>query len=74
MKDKIQITNKNTKYKQTKGWITDGKHFGLCPVDVRVTNDEKGKSLSLTVREIQIGIGLEGVEDLIKLAEEDDGK
>lgn len=56
--------------KTVNGWLTDGTHFGGIPVTVRMTNDDMGKSLSLTAGDsIQIGIPLEEAEDIIVLAE-----
>lgn len=56
--------------KTINGYMTDGTHFGGIPVTVRMTNDDKGKSLSLTAGDrIQIGIPLDEVSDIIVLAE-----
>ena len=60
--------------KLVNGWITDGKHFGGIPVRVRMTNDDKGQSISFTTEMnpndlgIQIGIPLEKVKDIIVVA------
>lgn len=57
------------------GWITDGKHFGGIPVRVRMTNDDKGQSISFTTEMnshdlgIQIGIPLESVKEIIKITD-----
>lgn len=61
--------------KTIKGYLTDGTHFCRIPVTVRMTNDDKGKSLSLTAGysmmgdRIMVGIPLEEVNDIIVLAE-----
>ena len=59
--------------KRVEGWITDGRHFDRARICVRMTHDDKGKSLSLSVEEgnilFQIGIPLESVEDIIEIAE-----
>ena len=56
--------------KTVKGYLTDGTHFRRIHVTVRMTNDEKGKSLSLAADDIiMIGIPLEEVNDIIVLAE-----
>lgn len=61
--------------KLVNGWITDGNHIGSIPVRVRMTNDDRGQSLSLTTEMskedigIQIGIPLEQVRDIIRVAE-----
>ena len=61
--------------KLVNGWLTDGKHFGEIPVRVRMTNDDKGQSLSLTTEMnprdlgIQIGIPLESVKEIIKITD-----
>ena len=63
--------------KLVNGWLTDGKNFGGIPVRIRMTNDEKGKSLSLTTEMnpndlgIQIGIPLEAVRDIIKVVDKE---
>ena len=63
--------------KLVNGWLTDGKNFGMIPVRIRMTNDEKGKSLSLTTEMnpndlgIQIGIPLEAVRDIIKVVDKE---
>ena len=63
--------------KLVNGWLTDGKDFGMIPVRIRMTNDEKGKSLSLTTEMnekdmgIQIGIPLEAVRDIIKVVDKE---
>ena len=62
--------------KLVNGWLTDGKHFGGIPVRVRMTSDDKGQSLSLTTEigddaDLQIGIPLEAVRDIIKVADKE---
>ena len=57
--------------KLVNGWLSDGKHFGGIPVRVRMTSDDKGQSLSLTTEigddaDLQIGIPLEAVRDIIR--------
>ena len=44
------------------------KHDG-CPVTVRMTNDKRGKSLSLSAFNILIAIPLESVQEIIKVSE-----
>ena len=57
--------------KLVQGYISEGENIYFCNVRVRMTHDDKGKSLSLTAEQgdtgIQIGIPLESVEDIIKL-------
>lgn len=66
--------------KLVNGWLTDGKDFGFIPVRIRMTNDEKGKSLSLTTEMnekdmgIQIGIPLEEVKEIINVAKKENKK
>ena len=62
--------------KLVNGWLTDGKHFGDIPVRVRMTSDDKGQSLSLTTEigddaDLQIGIPLEVVKDIIRVADKE---
>ena len=63
--------------KLVNGWLTDGKDFGMIRVRIRMTNDEKGKSLSLTTEMnekdmgIQIGIPPEAVRDIIKVVDKE---
>ena len=62
--------------KLVNGWLTDGKHFGGVPVRVRMTSDDKGQSLSLTTEigddaDLQIGIPLEVVRDIIKVVDKE---
>ena len=55
------------RHKTVDGYITDGFHLAKIPVDVRMTSDKLGQSLSFTAGEIQIGIPLESVHDIIKV-------
>ena len=61
--------------KDVKGYIADitekklDKMARCCNVTVRMTNDEKGQSLSLSAFNIQIGIPLEAVRDIVKVVE-----
>ena len=60
--------------KLVKGWLTDGNNIAMIPVRVRMTSDDKGKSLSLTSEvgddaDLQLGIPLEAVEDIIKVVD-----
>lgn len=61
--------------KYVDGWIADitikdlNKMARKCKVTVRMTNDEKGQSLSLSAFNIQIGIPLEAVADIVKVVE-----
>ena len=63
--------------KLVNGWLTDGNNFGGIPVRVRMTSDDKGQSLSLTTEMnqkdlgIQIGIPLEAVRDIIRVADKE---
>lgn len=63
--------------KLVNGWITDGEQIGGIPVRVRMTSDNKGQSLSLTTEAnpndmgIQIGIPLETVRDIIRVADKE---
>ena len=62
--------------KLVNGWLSDGKHFGDIPVRVRMTSDDKGQSLSLTTEigddaDLQIGIPLEVVKDIIRVADKE---
>lgn len=62
--------------KLVNGWLTDGKHFGGIPVRVRMTSDDKGQSLSLSTEigdnaDLQIGIPLEAVRDIIKVVDKE---
>ena len=62
--------------KLVNGWLTDGKHFGGIPVRVRMTSDDKGQSLSLSTEigddaDLQIGIPLEAVRDIIMIADKE---
>lgn len=71
---------KDYREKLVNGWLTDGKHFGMIPVRVRMTSDDKGQSISFTTEQnpndmgIQIGIPLEKVKDIIKVAEKENKK
>lgn len=60
--------------KDIDGYICDITKKGLdmvkpCKVTVRMTSDEKGQSLSLSAFNIQIGIPLEAVRDIVKVVE-----
>ena len=61
--------------KDVDGWIADitikdlTKMARKCKVTVRMTNDDKGQSLSLSAFNIQIGIPLEAVADIVKVVE-----
>lgn len=61
--------------KDVKGYIADITEKKLdkmargCNVTVRMTSDEKGQSLSLSAFNIQIGIPLEAVRDIVKVVE-----
>ena len=62
--------------KLVNGWLSDGKHFGGIPVRVRMTSDDKGQSLSLSTEigddaDLQIGIPLEAVGDIIRVADKE---
>lgn len=62
--------------KLVNGWLSDGKHFGGIPVRVRMTSDDKGQSLSFTTEigddaDLQIGIPLEAVRDIIRVADKE---
>lgn len=62
--------------KLVNGWLSDGKHFGGIPVRVRMTSDDKGQSLSLTTEigddaDLQIGIPLEAVRDIIRVVDKE---
>lgn len=62
--------------KLVNGWLSDGKHIGGIPVRVRMTSDDKGQSLSLTTEigddaDLQIGIPLEAVRDIIMIADKE---
>ena len=63
-------TREIIKKKNVNGWLTDGIRLLPCPVEIRMTSDDKEKSLSLAADGgIQIGIPLEQVRDIIVLAE-----
>lgn len=61
--------------KEIDGYIADitikdlTKMARKCKVTVRMTSDKKGQSLSLSAFNIQIGIPLESVADIIKVVE-----
>ena len=61
--------------KDVDGYIADisikdfSKMARKCKVTVRMTNDDKGQSLSLSAFNIQIGIPLESVADIVKVVE-----
>ena len=62
--------------KLVSGWLSDGNVVGGIPVRVRMTNDDKGQSLSLSTEigdeaDLQIGIPLEAVRDIIRVTEKD---
>ncbi len=63
--------------KDVNGWIADitikdlKKMARGCKVFVRMTSDEKGQSLSLSAFNIQIGIPLEAVRDIIKVVDKE---
>lgn len=57
--------------KTVNGWLAASDKFMFFPVDVRMTSDNKGKSLSFTAGTVQIGIPLEQVRDIIVLAEKE---
>lgn len=61
------MKNRDYREKRVDGWITDGEQIYKAPVDVRMTSDKRGQSLSLTVGTIQIGIPLESVADIIEV-------
>ena len=42
-----------------------------CKVTVRMTSNEKGQSLSLSAYNIQIGIPLEAIRDIIKVVDKE---
>ena len=59
--------------KTINGYMTDGMKFTAVPVTVRMTSDDRGKSLSLTAADIlQIGIPLEEVTEIIVLAKKEE--
>lgn len=53
------------------GFIVDAKSMRAdrCKVDVRMTSDKRGQSLSLCAFNIMIEISLEGLEKIIKVVE-----
>jgi len=58
--------------KLVNGWLSDGNIVGGIPVRVRMTSDDKGQSLSLSTEigdeaDLQIGIPLETVKDIVKV-------
>ena len=61
--------------KDVRGYIGDiaekdfSKMARMCDVTVRMTSDERGQSLSLSAFNIQIGIPLEAVADIVKVVE-----
>lgn len=66
--------SRDYRQKRVRGWLSDGKHIGQFPIDVRMTSDNKGQSLSLTAGTIQIGIPLEVVDDIIKVVDKEDNR
>lgn len=63
--------NKNTRYKDIRGLVYIGSRMGEAEVTVRVTHDEKGKSLSLAsdVAGVMIMIPLEQVDDMLEVVD-----
>ena len=63
--------------KDVNGWIADinikdfSKMARGCKVFVRMTSDDKGQSLSLSAFNIQIGIPLEAVRDIIRVVDKE---
>ena len=62
--------------KDVKGYICDITKPALnmvepCKVTIRMTSDDKGQSLSLSAFNIQIGIPLEAVRDIIKVVDKE---
>jgi len=60
--------------KQVQGVMWQGLTFTQCPVDVRMTSDKHGQTLSLTGNGVQIAIPLEDVKDIITIARRRDEK
>lgn len=63
--------------KDVNGFIADSTKSLIpkpCKVTVRMTSDKRGKTLSLTGYNVIIGIPLEQVADIIKIAEREETK
>lgn len=62
--------------KDVNGYICDITKTALnmvepCKVTIRMTSDDKGQSLSLSAYNIQIGIPLESVRDIIRVVDKE---
>lgn len=75
MKRYQQGKERDYRFKVVKGWIADDSHIGDVNVQVRMTSDERGQSLSLSIEEgdimMQIGIPLEKVRDIIRVTKKE---
>lgn len=56
-------------YKEKKviGFATDDTGTFIVQIEVRITADKIGKTLSLTYENVQFGIPLESVRDIVKI-------
>ena len=64
--------NLNTRVKQVMGIACVDPPFGLIPrpIDVRITSDGKGQTLSLCDNNYMLMIPLEAVPDMLKVVED----
>lgn len=71
MKRYQQGKQKDYRSKLVKGYIANDEMIRDANIRVRMTSDERGQSLSLTIEEddlmFQIGIPLEKVRDIIRV-------
>ena len=74
MKAKISQLNCNTRWKTVNGLkMTRIGTSGPCKITIRVTSDERGKSLSLEDGTTMLMIPLEPVADLLTVAFDPEG-
>ena len=75
MKRYQQGRERDYRSKIVKGWICNEEFIRDANIHVRMTSDERGQSLSLSIEEgdilIQLGIPLEKVRDIIRVTKKE---
>ena len=64
---KARLETPRTKIKKVKGIVFYGGKMVFAPVEVRVTADQRGKSMSLAADGVMIEIPMEAVADMLEV-------
>ena len=61
-----KLEARKTKIIKVDGAVTTDEDIDLCEIECRITNDEKGKTLSLRAGNQQFSIPFEPIEEYLK--------